>query len=258
MRLLLVGHGHHAQGQDLVDLRGVIQRAFALFGDLRVVVQDDRRDEHQIVFARAAGQNGEATVLTTSRHRVDGRSRRVEQRDELAVDSLGDQMRADERGRDRVVLVIRWRTGIAYLDADARDAAVEMCRQAQLPVELSAGAHQSAAVDGFDVRTAGDADRNRLSRCEIGDGERTERQFAFHRLVPRQPGLTRRRQLVDSLEDAVTGGSFGGAPLQLEEPDHHRERRRVPLQEHLGGQRGVLADAALLGPRGPEHAELPT
>jgi hypothetical protein len=42
LRLLLVGHRHHAQGQNLVDLGAVIQRGIALLGDLGVVVEDDR------------------------------------------------------------------------------------------------------------------------------------------------------------------------------------------------------------------------
>ena len=61
--LLLVGHRHHAQGQDLVDLGAVIQRGVALFGDLGVVVEDDRRDQQHVVGAGRAGQHREAAVL---------------------------------------------------------------------------------------------------------------------------------------------------------------------------------------------------
>ena len=52
--LLRVGHRHHPQGEDLVDLGGVEQRARALLGHLRVVVQDDRRAEHHVGRPRAA------------------------------------------------------------------------------------------------------------------------------------------------------------------------------------------------------------
>ena len=80
--LLLVGHGHHPQGQDLVDLGGVEQRTGALRGHLRVVVQDDRRAQHHVGGAGWPGEHRPATVLVARgrrRRRVRGR---VEQRDE--------------------------------------------------------------------------------------------------------------------------------------------------------------------------------
>ena len=79
LRLLLVGHRHHPQREDLVDLGGVVQRALALFGDLGMVVEDDRRHQHQVVFAGWPGEHREAAVLHAARHRRGGGVRRFEQ-----------------------------------------------------------------------------------------------------------------------------------------------------------------------------------
>ena len=46
--LLVVGQRQHAQGEDLVDLGRVEHRAGALRRDRRVVVQDDRRGQHDV------------------------------------------------------------------------------------------------------------------------------------------------------------------------------------------------------------------
>ena len=69
LRLLLVGHRHHPQREDLVDLGGVVERTFALLGDLGVVVEDDRRDQQEVVVHRPPGQHWEAPVLAAARQR---------------------------------------------------------------------------------------------------------------------------------------------------------------------------------------------
>ena len=69
LRLLLVGHRHDPQREDLVDLGRVVERALALLGDLGMVVEDDRRDQHQVAFTRPARQHRKAAVLTAARYR---------------------------------------------------------------------------------------------------------------------------------------------------------------------------------------------
>ena len=60
--LLLVGQREHPEGQDLVDLGGVAQVARALGGDLRVVVEDDRRRQHHVVRGAVADEHRERAV----------------------------------------------------------------------------------------------------------------------------------------------------------------------------------------------------
>ena len=82
--------------EDLVDLGGVVQCAFALFGDLGVVVEDDRRHQHHVGLAWRAGEHRETTVLPAAGHGVDGSVGRFEQGNELTVGDLGYQVRTDQ------------------------------------------------------------------------------------------------------------------------------------------------------------------
>ena len=63
---LLVGQGQHPQGQDLVDLGGVVEVARALRRHLRVVVEDDRRGQHDVV---RPDQHREGPVVVACRGR---------------------------------------------------------------------------------------------------------------------------------------------------------------------------------------------
>ena len=77
--LLVVGERHRAQRQDLVDLGSVEQLARALGRDLRVVVEDDRRRQHDVA-AGTVGDEHRVGVLVGARLRgLAGPFRWVEQ-----------------------------------------------------------------------------------------------------------------------------------------------------------------------------------
>ena len=68
--LLLVRQGHDPQGQDLVDLGPVEQVALALRGDGRVVVQDDRRAQHEVPPAFLSRKHRPCVVVVAAAHDV--------------------------------------------------------------------------------------------------------------------------------------------------------------------------------------------
>lgn len=84
LTLLVVGQGGRPQGEDLVDLRGVVQRSGALRGDGRVVLKDDRGREHQVRTAGLCGQYGPGVQVPAARDCALGPLGRVRHRQERA------------------------------------------------------------------------------------------------------------------------------------------------------------------------------
>ena len=107
LRLLLVGHRHHPKREDFVDLGRVEECALALFGDLGMVVQDDRRDQQQIAFAWSPGEHREAAVPGAAGYRIRRGVGRLEKGDEFSANDFADDVGADQRRGDRCFLV-RW------------------------------------------------------------------------------------------------------------------------------------------------------
>ena len=120
--LLLVGHRHHPQGEDLVDLGGVEQRAGALAGDLGVVVEDDRRAQHHVGRRPASpASTGPAAVLAAARPRRRRVVGRLEQRDEAAscrLDAAGGR-RSASAGSRRPCAVAASGCGVPHGDGRA-------------------------------------------------------------------------------------------------------------------------------------------
>jgi hypothetical protein len=65
--LLVVGHGHHPQGEDLVDLGGVEQVAGALRRNSGVVAEHDRRHEDGVRPVVVGDHDRPAPVLRAGR-----------------------------------------------------------------------------------------------------------------------------------------------------------------------------------------------
>ena len=256
-RLLLIGHRHDAQGEDLVDLRRVEERALALLGDLGVVVEDDRRHQHQRMVTGRSGQHGEATMVPASGDGAVGRCRWLEKRYEVAVGYRGNEVRADERHGDGVVFVVNGRSGVPHRHRQAHEPVIWLCRDIQLRVQCATAADQPACVDRLDVGARVDVDRKVLRQVRI-DVERPERDLPFDGLVPAHPGLRSRYEFVGRLVRAAADVLLDAPVLQLQEAHHDRYRCLAPRRDqHLRGQRVVLADAGVGGARGSEHAELP-
>ena len=197
-------------------------------------------------------------MLSAARHRVDRRRGRVEQRDEPTLGDFSDEVRADQRCGDCVVLVGDRRAGVAFGEADAQQSVVGLGTQRQFTTEIAAGAHQPPAVDDLDVGAPGDRDRKCLQRRQLGGVERPERQLAFHRLVPTEPRSRPGDEFVDRYEIAAALVTFGCSALQLQEPHHDSQRGiRFRVENQLSRHGVVLADAALGCPVGTEDAELP-
>ncbi len=63
LAFLRICQRHRAQGEDLVDLGSVVEIAGALRRDLRMVVQDHRRREHEIVAGFRSGEHRPGAVV---------------------------------------------------------------------------------------------------------------------------------------------------------------------------------------------------
>src|ERR1700722_885030 len=159
LRLLLVGHRHHTQREDLVDLGAVIQRGLALFSDLGVVVENDRGDQQQIPGAGRAGQHRETAVLTASGHRVGGLWRRLEERDEFAANDFRDDVGADQGTGYRVVFLRSRATGVCDPYRDPMQPTVRLDADGQRGAHLATGPDQLTALDRFDVGGRGGGQR---------------------------------------------------------------------------------------------------
>ena len=99
--LLVVRQGEHPQGEDLVDLGRVAEVAHALRRDRRVVVEDDRRRQHDVGVALVADEHREGAVVAAAGHRLGRHRRRIEQGHERAV--VDGQQRVD--GDQRVTAI---------------------------------------------------------------------------------------------------------------------------------------------------------
>ncbi len=82
LALLLVGQRHGAQGQELIDLGGVEEVGRALGGDASVVLEDDRRGEHDRPLPLEPGQNRPAAHVGAGRRRRPRPLRRIGERQE--------------------------------------------------------------------------------------------------------------------------------------------------------------------------------
>ena len=118
--LLLLGQREDAQREDLVDLRGIEEVPWALRGDLRMVVQDDRRREHGV---GPAHQHRPPTLVVAGPRCLERVGGRIEQRDELAAGDTEQDVRRDHRLFERGLAgrVGRQDRFVLRLDAQARE-----------------------------------------------------------------------------------------------------------------------------------------
>ena len=102
-----------------------------------------------------------------------GRCRWLEQRNEVAVDHRGDEVRADERHGDGLVFVIDGRSGIPHRHRQAHEPVVALRRDLHVRVHCATAADQPACVDRLDVGARVDVDRKFLRQVRF-DVERPE------------------------------------------------------------------------------------
>ena len=95
--LLGVGQRQRAQRQDLVDLGRVEQVARALGRHLRVVVQDDRRGQHQVAAVGRAGQHRPGAGVLAGRDLGGRPLRRVGHGQERPARHADQRVRGDQR-----------------------------------------------------------------------------------------------------------------------------------------------------------------
>ena len=192
--LLVVGQRHDPQRQHLVDLGAVEEVAGALRGDLRIVVEDDRRRRAS---CRARPSSPTRTgQVPTLRHAGGGLAPavgRIEQRDELAVADAEDRVRRDQGAEQGLVAGrgLRARPGACRFDDAQRqpEQPVGGLDRADLddPLDCLLLAHQDA--DDRAVRPA-----HRLppppAREREPDGSRAGHEVArasSRRSAPRAP-----------------------------------------------------------------------
>ena len=89
--------------EDLVDLGGVEEVARALRGQLRVVVQDDRRSQRDVPPTALARQHRERADTLARRGCLARPVRRIDERHEVRAGHRQEQVRPEERRRHRLV-----------------------------------------------------------------------------------------------------------------------------------------------------------
>src|ERR1700761_9200858 len=84
--LFLIRHGQNTQGENFVDLRSIKELAGAFLGDLRKVVQNDRRGEHGdwLAFLFLADENRPSANVRAGFARFDVSWWRIHQGKKLA------------------------------------------------------------------------------------------------------------------------------------------------------------------------------
>ena len=97
--LLVIGQGHHAQGEHLVHFGCVVEVGGALRRDLRVIVENDGRAEQHVTLGAVADQHGKIADVAYRRSRHREVFRRVEKRDELAAGDGENGMRREQGAR---------------------------------------------------------------------------------------------------------------------------------------------------------------
>jgi hypothetical protein len=235
--------------------------------DLGIVVQDDRRDQHDVRRARLTGEDRPHPVLPASRRGLLGVLGRLEQGDELRAVRREQQVRPDQRAADGRRLVGRHLVGaVRHVDAQA-DQGVDGLGphpddggQGLTPADEAAGRGGVVETDELDVLTPRHLDVERPSVLEVGQPARSELHLVSDGLVPGQPGPFSDAQLVDGLEPRrVAGrGRLGAAGLQLEEPEPQRHLGVVARAEQArAGQVGLLAESVGRGAGRAEDAPLP-
>src|SRR5215510_12607450 len=82
--LLLIRHRHDAQREQFVNFRSVVEITRAFRGDLRIIIEDDRRREQTVAFSFFPDQRRPGAYVSTTSGGRAKRLRRIEQRDKLA------------------------------------------------------------------------------------------------------------------------------------------------------------------------------
>ena len=227
--LLGVGHGHHPEGEDLVDLGGVEERTGALGGELGMVLDDDRRHEQDRRLVGRSGEDRPPPLAVGSRPQPHGPVRRVDRRDELAAPRRCRSRCAPMK--DTAIASALSACGGAVFDIASerrRKPSTSVGCELEVGRQLATLAHQPTATGGpsGSHRVGHDTRRHarqgsttaRVSACRRSrTSQRAERLLGLDRLVPRQPADRTDYELVDLAERAILG-DLRRASLQLEEP----------------------------------------
>ena len=264
--LLLLGHRHDPQGEDLVDLGGVEQVAGALRRDRRVVAEHDRRDEHGVGAVVVRDHHRPAPVLHAAAAVGVGprRGRRAARRSgcRVAEQQVGaHEASTARRGRAPSSRASRpapsacrcrpgRRTTSRGRPAPSRAATSTVPCSGQR-VRTSRPTSRAVLAQLLDVLAAGQVDRQPARLTAGVDRQARQRRSRGHtaswkgiqRLPPTSSSSTapsRRRC-----------GARTDAGLHLQEAQLHvdgRARAR-PRRTHLGRHRRLLADPGLGGAR---------
>lgn len=271
LALLLVGQGRRAQGEDLVDLGGVVERARALGGDGRMVLQDDRGRQHQVRAPGFPGEHRPGVQVTAGRDRTLGPFGRVRHRQERSRAETQQQVRGDQRPWERGVPVVlggvgRPGGGVLHHGGEPHDpvGAVEFAGgQPHSTADLLAAADQAAhrppvrVQDGFGLLAGGPGEGDRDSvPGQFGDVH-DHFDAILGALVPRDQHPVGQVESVHGLERAVVEGLLHCPSLGVQEPCLDGEHGAwLRLHQALGVLEVVLL--AVGAPAGRhEHPELP-
>ncbi len=272
LALLIVGQGQHPEGQDLVDLGGVIEVTGALGGHFRMVVEDDRGGQDQVV---------------PHQHRVDalaptrgGRRRRgvggIEEGDEGGVVRGHHDVQSQQGVAQRPVpATARTVRGGGVLDGDShpyqvRPAVGRHGTHPDLTGHPVTATHQPARSrplprhNRLGLRAGVELERMTRALGHHGrQRQRSEVEGAVDGLIPGHMGgpvhlEAFRRNEPGALGPGVTARRLDGSLLLLQEADPDRHGGgRSGADQALGAGRRSLGGVVGAPCRGHEHAELP-
>lgn len=272
LAFLLVGEGRGAQREDLVDLGGVVERAGALRRDGRMVLQDDRRGQHEVGAAGFAGEYGPGVQVAAGGDRalrpLGGIGHRQERSGAEGHEEVGGHQGVRQR-RLPVGAAALGRCPVAGVLDDGGQphgpvGAVEFAGgQPDRPADLLAAPDQSAdgtaglVQDRHGVLAGGKPEGIRDAVAEEFVHRRDHLDALLASLVPGHQHPVVEAEFGHGVEAAVRTGPLHRAPSGVQEAHLDREgRTRLRFHQAFGVLEVVLL--AFGAPAGRhEHPELP-
>jgi hypothetical protein len=101
-RPLLLGHGHHAEREHLIDFGRIEKSTWAFRCDGGIVGQDNRRRQRHITTPRRANEHRPGTFADARSYGGLGVRRRIEHGDELSLRHVQQQVTSKKRLAQRL------------------------------------------------------------------------------------------------------------------------------------------------------------
>ena len=134
--LLGVSHGENAQRQNFVDFQAVAQIAGALRRNLRIIVENNRRAQHQVLLPLVSRQHRPRAGMLTFRGSLLKPLRRIEERDELASRAMQNAVNRNHRPQQHLIPASSCADHVSEIPNRQPDAKQVLVRLRRLQLQL--------------------------------------------------------------------------------------------------------------------------